>query len=935
MSFDLDRLYSLLPEIYRIRDKGQGGQLKALLSVIADQVAVLEEDLSQLYDDQFIETCADWVVPYIGDLIGFRGLKTPEDISVSQRAQVANTISSRKRKGTFSAIEDIVRDSTGWDCAAVECFRLLATTQNMNHLRPDNISIADVHPWQSLLDTNRSFCSPGFSDNLAHNIDVRSIDNRNINNHGSRGLYNISNIAVFIWRLKSQRLKGSPAFRVDDYRYTFSPLGINTQLFSSPEDSKISMPISRLMLYKSLNKPDNGSRIGGISLAVNGIEVFPNGMIDDIPVKVIACNLSDLHDDFGRVIGWAHTPVSDGRIAIDPQLGRIAFPSTLSPASVRTTFFYGFSANMGGGEYTRSESFSDLSGEGYVLKYVTKQTSSEDDQKLIDDALAGLGTKGGVIEIGGNDRGDEERYDLSSLVVDVSGGKRIEIRAAEGYRPLLALSEDMEIKGDGGMVFLNGLVISGRGIRASTGLERLRISHCTLVPGLIPGRTDTSSPSLAVAFEGLASGISVEIEKSIVGPIRMPAEGAKLILRDSIVDSPSRGRGARIFPALQSGLIESFPLGLDRLAVGSFAAPAARNSPVARPATPLKRFVMPFMNVTIADQGPHRASLLGNPSDLEEARAMVENAIRMAHDSPGFKGARVISGNGRLVIIPGVPGNVAIEDYGPYHTASMLKLDSRSAKKTKALVGGPLPMNISLSSPSPSISVYKDESRRHTISFASKKPVEIAAEIQSSLLAMPEYEGTVVAYSDGGLVVLSTDDNVLPIFGPTESNGSAGDDTTYRELGLRIDVPAISSEDGGPGSEVIIERSTVLGMSSVKRLKLASESIFTDPLIVDQKQEGCLRFSFVPRGSQIPLRYECPAGEDTWTEGLKFTSMRYGDPGYCQLSQICASKIRQGDGGAELGAFHDLYQPQRETNMHVRLSEHLKFGIDFGTFYST
>ena len=34
----------------------------------------MEENLAQLYDDQFIETCADWVVPYIGDLIGYRAL---------------------------------------------------------------------------------------------------------------------------------------------------------------------------------------------------------------------------------------------------------------------------------------------------------------------------------------------------------------------------------------------------------------------------------------------------------------------------------------------------------------------------------------------------------------------------------------------------------------------------------------------------------------------------------------------------------------------------------------------------------------------------------------------------------------------------------------------------------------------------------------------
>ena len=63
MSFDVERLYELLPAIHRIRDQEQGGPLRALLSVIADQAAILEEDLAQLYDDQFIETCAPGSCP--------------------------------------------------------------------------------------------------------------------------------------------------------------------------------------------------------------------------------------------------------------------------------------------------------------------------------------------------------------------------------------------------------------------------------------------------------------------------------------------------------------------------------------------------------------------------------------------------------------------------------------------------------------------------------------------------------------------------------------------------------------------------------------------------------------------------------------------------------------------------------------------------------
>jgi hypothetical protein len=48
--------------------------LRKLLGVVAAQLEVLRTDLAQIYDDQFIETCAEWVLPYIGDLVGIRPL---------------------------------------------------------------------------------------------------------------------------------------------------------------------------------------------------------------------------------------------------------------------------------------------------------------------------------------------------------------------------------------------------------------------------------------------------------------------------------------------------------------------------------------------------------------------------------------------------------------------------------------------------------------------------------------------------------------------------------------------------------------------------------------------------------------------------------------------------------------------------------------------
>src|ERR1022692_1790249 len=71
MTGQADRLYNLLPAVYRMGDAAQGYPLRALLNVVAEQVNVVEADIEQLYENWFIETCQDWVVPYIGALIGY------------------------------------------------------------------------------------------------------------------------------------------------------------------------------------------------------------------------------------------------------------------------------------------------------------------------------------------------------------------------------------------------------------------------------------------------------------------------------------------------------------------------------------------------------------------------------------------------------------------------------------------------------------------------------------------------------------------------------------------------------------------------------------------------------------------------------------------------------------------------------------------------
>lgn len=119
-----ERLYNLLPAVYRLRDAAQDEPLRALLMVIERELQALKTDTAGLYDNWFIETCDEWVVPYIGDLLGVHGLSPVHTPAFSQRAYVANTLAYRRRKGTAAVLEQQARDITGWPARVVEFFSI-------------------------------------------------------------------------------------------------------------------------------------------------------------------------------------------------------------------------------------------------------------------------------------------------------------------------------------------------------------------------------------------------------------------------------------------------------------------------------------------------------------------------------------------------------------------------------------------------------------------------------------------------------------------------------------------------------------------------------------------------------------------------------------------------------------------------------------------
>jgi hypothetical protein len=130
----------------QLRAKASRGPLQSLLMLVEEQLAIFAESLDQLYDDQFIETCAPWVIPYIGDLIGFQPVNGIAPAVASPRAEVAHTIASRRRKGNVLVMEQLARDVTGCGAHAVEFFQVLATTTRPMCAagKPGSTSIRDL-----------------------------------------------------------------------------------------------------------------------------------------------------------------------------------------------------------------------------------------------------------------------------------------------------------------------------------------------------------------------------------------------------------------------------------------------------------------------------------------------------------------------------------------------------------------------------------------------------------------------------------------------------------------------------------------------------------------------------------------------------------------------------------------------------------------------
>lgn len=543
MNPNTDRLYELLPVIYRQRDADQGYPLRALLQVISEQVNLVEADIGQLYDNWFIETCQEWVVPYIGDLIGYQPAHDagePGEVSTRQgrqrnrilipRRDVAHTIRDRRRKGTLAVLESLAQDVAGWPARAVEFYRLLSLAQSINHLRMQRGRSVDVRNGAALERLGGPF------EEIAHNVDVRRITSPH-----RIGRFNIPSVGVYVWRLKSYSVTEAPASCFEEIGpncFHFSVLGNDTQLYTPPPQVEPTPSLD--LTAQELNKPQPIRRRPFEKSQLNKTYDFygpgksfqiwvglPRQAIP--PEQVVAADLSD----------WTYRPLP-GQVAVDPVLGRIAFPpNQVRRQSVWVSYHYGFSADIGGGEYDRTLSQPAhhqlyLVGEGEAFTRINDAlTQWQSDQPT--NAVIELTDSGVYVE---------------PINVELKEKQTLQIRAANRQRPVIrildwqtSLPDSLSVSGAKDTWFtLDGVMVSGRSVQISGDIAGVTIRHSTLVPGWgLDCNCDPHRPT-EPSLELLNAPDCVTIEHSIVGSIQVNRDEVKLDptrirIGDSIVDA--------------------------------------------------------------------------------------------------------------------------------------------------------------------------------------------------------------------------------------------------------------------------------------------------------------------------------------------------------------------------------------------------------------
>lgn len=244
---------------------------------------------------------------------------------------------------------------------------------------------------------------------------------------------------------------------------------------------------------------------------------------------------------------------------LHPQWGIVPFSQIHVPAAAWGGYYQRVSASSGGGAYPRA--FAQAGG---ARIYRVRKLCASGEFATITQALAQWQAdkeapgqpRSAVIEIGDSGTYHEAPH------IRLDPGEHLQLRAASMARPVLRLFDSRKgvpepvriCCAPGASITLDGLLVTGGGIEIEDGAPggtpahpqprpqprcSVTLRHCTLVPGW-ESECANDAPWCGRASVMLrARGVSLSVEHSIVGPIRVARLGGMLALhvRDSIVDA--------------------------------------------------------------------------------------------------------------------------------------------------------------------------------------------------------------------------------------------------------------------------------------------------------------------------------------------------------------------------------------------------------------
>lgn len=546
-----NKLWNLLPSLYRTEDTDKfasNGPLRELVNRIGEQGAILRRSIDRMWEDQSIETCDDWAIAYIGDLLATRLVASLD--ARGQRLDVAKTIYYRRRAGTRDILEEIASDITGWDAKVVEFFQRLSRTRHnfdpeigQPAETPDSAGSRLLQKSQGLIGSLTNTTIGGWADlrnaygatkthsafdEFFYTADVRQ-------GKGQVGWHNIPRLGVFLWRLQSFHLENITPVAFADHEgcYTFDSTGrlfepeqqpsglfaASSRPFGdgwvSPEEWQLATPIKLLLLTKDLQ-----AETQKLYAAVN--------LADPTRIHSNSLGIFRKPGDFYQLLS-ALEP--NPEVVINPEYGCFKVLNQQSQEQLYVSYHYGFSSKIGAGPFDRR-----------ILGQQPTPKPNPITEIGGGNPLPDIGTIGTLL------LKDSLTYNQVSHLLQI---KQVTLRAQNKTRPTIRLPESSSWVFFGGEnnseLVLEGLLISGGDIILSGQFQRVTFSCCTLDPGSF----DTKSNSFKSADnrELIPCHLWVEgqineliLDRCIVGAIATRNQGniEHLRLNDSIVQADSK-----------------------------------------------------------------------------------------------------------------------------------------------------------------------------------------------------------------------------------------------------------------------------------------------------------------------------------------------------------------------------------------------------------